>query len=219
MGEKILRQLFEKGFVVSPADLYRLRTEDLQQMTGFKEKSIQNLLQSLEKSKKTTLSRFIMALGIKYVGAETAEALAKSAGCLERLLEMDKVALLSIAGVGEKVADAVLAHFLDPQLRQQALDLIAAGVVFEEVICANPEHPFYGKNIVLTGTLQHLSRTEAKTKIAACGGKTSDTLNKKTDFLIVGENPGSKWEKAKEYGTQCLTESEFLSLCNLKSSQ
>lgn len=217
LGEKVLRQLFDKGFVRAPADLYRLQREDLQQLSGFKEKSIENLLRSLEKSKQTTLARFIMALGIKYVGVETAAGIAKRAGHLQALLQMRKEALLSIEGVGEKVADAILAHFADPSLRQQALDLIAVGVVPEEVVCQNQDHPFYGKNIVLTGTLTHLSRSEAKEKIAACGGKTSDTLNKKTDFLVVGENPGSKWEKAKAYGTKCLTEAEFFNLLGIHS--
>lgn len=218
LGEKVLRQLFDKGFVRAPADLYRLQQEDLQQLSGFKEKSIENLLRSLENSKHTTLARFVMALGIKYVGVETAAAIAKRAGSLETLLEMKKETLLSIEGVGAKVADAILAHFADPTLRQQALDLVAVGVIPGEVVCQNQDHPFYGKNIVLTGTLQWLSRNEAKEKIAACGGKTSDTLNKKTDFLIVGENPGSKWEKAKDYGTKCLVETEFFALLESKNS-
>lgn len=213
LGEKVLVQLFQNGFVKKLADIYHVREEQLAQLSGFKQKSIQNLLSSIQKSKETSLSRFIMALGIKYVGAETAEALAEAAGSLDTLMEMGQEALLQIEGVGEKVAASVAAYCADLSHKAEVAELLAAGVHFRN---KKPsifvDHPCFGKIFVLTGTLEQFSRAEAKQLIEERGGKMVDSVTKKTDYLVAGNEPGSKLEKARQTGVPVLDESAFLSL-------
>lgn len=212
LGEKVVEQLFNKGFVRAPSDIFRLTQEQLAQLDNFKAKSIHNLLTSIEKARDVTLARFIMALGIKYVGSGTAEALAVKAGDIYHLMEMTTDDLLKIEGVGEKVAGAVWDYFVDPNNRREIEQLLSNGVKPHSFKATFGEHAFNGMTFVLTGTLQKYSRNEAAALIKERGGKVTDSVSKKTDFVLAGESAGSKLEKAQTLGIKILSEEAFLSM-------
>lgn len=213
MGEKVVEQLFEKGFIAVPSDIYTLTEMELSQLDGFKEKSIQNLLASIEKSKQVSLPKLIMALAIKYVGAGTAELLAHKAGDLEKLTQLTYEELLEVDGIGEKVAEAVIEYFDDPRNQKEIDRLLKLGVKPEQTrIVRINNHPFEGKTFVLTGTLEDFSRDDAAKLIKERGGKISSSVSKNTDFVLAGESPGSKLEKAEKLGVKVLSESEFKKL-------
>lgn len=209
MGEKVVEQLVEKGLVSRISDIYLLDEKDLAKLDGFKEKSIQNLLESIEASRKCPLSRLIMGLGIKYVGTETAELLAEEAGDLPALMEMNEEDLVSIEGIGEKMAQAIVAFFKDKDNREEIKLLLAHGVHPQKMKKKIAGHHFSGKTFVLTGALQHYSRDEATALIKERGGKVSGSVSKNTDFVLVGDEPGSKYDKAKELGIKILSEEQF----------
>lgn len=213
LGEKIVMQLMEKGFVQRISDIYRLRSEDLFQLKNFKEKSVHNLLSSIEKSKTVDLSRFIMALGIKHVGVETAELIAARSGNLETLAAFTEAELLEIHGIGPKVAEAIVTFFADPENQDEITALLELGVApFFEKKKIFTEHPFQGKTFVLTGALQHYTRDGARDLIKERGGKVASTVSRTTDYLLLGEEAGSKLEKAEKLGIQILTEAAFQQL-------
>jgi DNA ligase (NAD+) len=213
MGEKVVEQLVKRGFVSRPSDIYRLTENELSKLDGFKEKSIQNLLNSIEASRHVNLSKFIMALGIKHVGSGTAELLAQRAGDVERLLLFTLEELKQIEGIGEKVATSVTEYFADPANSDELKRLMDSGVrpkqeerkVFEG-------HAFEGKIFVLTGTLPHYTRGAAATLIKERGGKVTDSVSKKTNYVLAGDEPGSKIEKAKTLGVLVLSEEDFQSM-------
>ncbi|NGX60442.1 MAG: DNA ligase [Chlamydiae bacterium] len=215
LGPKIVQQLVEKGLVKSIADIYGLTEEEISLLDGFKEKSIQNLLRSIEKSRKTTLPRLILSLGIPYVGEGIAELLAKHAGDIDTLAEMPLEELIEIEGVGEKVAESVVLYFQNPENLKEIHRLFHLGV-HPEKVKTQRGHPFFGKTFVLTGSLENYSRSEAATLIKERGGKVSGSVSKKTDYVLVGSEPGSKYDKAKELGIQILSEEEFTSLLDFK---
>lgn len=209
MGERVVEQLVEKGLVSRISDIYLLNEKDLSQLDGFKEKSIKNLLDSIDASRKCALSRFIMGLGIKYVGVETAELLAEEAHDLDTLMEMKEEDLLAIEGIGEKTAPAIVAFFKDKDNREEIRLLLAHGVHPQKMKRKMTGHPFSGKVFVLTGALQHFTRDEAMALIKERGGKTSGSVSRNTDYVLVGDEPGSKYDKAKELGIQILSEEQF----------
>ncbi|MBS0625839.1 MAG: NAD-dependent DNA ligase LigA [Verrucomicrobia bacterium] len=210
MGEKVVEQLVEKGLVSRVSDIYLLTEDDLATLEGFKEKSIQNLLDSIEKSRKCPLSRFIMALGIKYVGTETAELLAEEARDLDHLMHMSEEELLHIEGIGEKTASAIVEHFSDRANREEIRLLLDHGVTPQRQKRQKiAGHIFSGKTFVLTGALKHYTRDEAASLIKERGGKTAGSVSKNTDYVLVGEDPGSKYDKAKELKIDILSEEQF----------
>lgn len=209
LGPEIVKKLIEYGFVSHVSDLYRLTEEELSQLEGFKEKSIKNLLKSIEDSKKTTLARFIFAIGIPYVGEGTAGLLADSAGSIEKLSEMSEEELCAIDGVGDKVADSIIEFLSDPAHQKEIEDLLHLGVKPTAQLQKIEGHPFAGKTFVLTGSLEGLTRSEAGALIKERGGKVSGSVSKKTDFVLVGEDPGSKYDKAKDLGITILDEASF----------
>lgn len=209
MGEKVALQCVEKGLISRISDIYLLDEEALKKLEGFKEKSIRNLLNSIEASKKCPLSRFIMGLGIKYVGTETAETLAEEAGSIEKLLQMSEEEFLLIDGIGEKTAKAIHAFFQEKENREEIHLLIKNGVTPQKMKEKMLGHLFSGKTFVLTGSLQNYSRDAAAALIKERGGSVSGSVSKKTDFVLVGEDPGSKYDKAKELKIRILTEEEF----------
>lgn len=213
LGEKVMEQLFKKGFVRSPSEIFCLTSEQLSQLNNFKEKSINNLLTSIHKAKDVSLARFIMALGIKYVGSGTAEALAIKAGDIHHLMQMSIENLLKIEGIGDKVANAVYDYFADKNHGAEIERLLANGVTPHSMkMMAFGDHPFSGKTFVLTGTLETYSRSEAAALIRERGGKITDSVSKKTDFLIAGEDPGSKMEKAQHLQVKIVMEKDFLNM-------
>jgi DNA ligase (NAD+) len=213
MGEKVVVQLFQRGFVKIPSDIYTLTKVELSQLTNFKTKSIQNLLKSIEESKDVSLARFIMALGIKYVGSGTADLLASKAGNIEILMQLSEEDLKRIEGVGDKVAKSVKDYFNHPNHQKEIRRLMALGINPKTTeVQSFKDHLFNGKTFVLTGGLEHFTRTKAASLIKERGGKVSDSVSKKTDYVVSGLDPGSKLEKAHSLGIKILSESEFITL-------
>ena len=208
LGAKAVEKLASLGLVTVFSDFYRLREEDLARVEGFKEKSISNILRSLEASKKTTLARFIFALGIKHIGSVAAEAIADEVGTVEGFLELTRDDLLAIEGVGEVVADSVMEFLAHPE---EVHALLSVGVV-PKGRKKMTSHPFSGKTVVITGTLEAYSRSEAAELIKQRGGKVSGSVGPSTDYLLVGEDAGSKLDRARKLGTPILTEAEFTAL-------
>ncbi|MGA8163810.1 MAG: NAD-dependent DNA ligase LigA [Waddliaceae bacterium] len=211
LGEKIVERLMQRGFVKVPSDLYGLTKSQLFQLDGFKDRAVQRLLASIDQSRHVSLPRLIMALGIPYVGTGTAELLANNSGSIEALSIMDKEALMSIEGVGKKVAGAVVDYFKDPENRKEMARLFACGV-FPQSIAIKRDSAFFQKQFVLTGTLQRHTRSAASMLIKQRGGRVTSSVSNKTDYVLVGESPGSKLKKAKASGIRILTEAEFESL-------
>lgn len=213
LGEKVVTQLVELGFVKRLSDIYELTEEQLFQLKNFKEKSVQNLLESIEKSKDVSLGRLIMALGIKFVGAETADILAARAGNLENIALMTEEELLEIEGIGPKVAESVVTFFADRDHQEEIGRLLENGVKPRvKQVKGFKEHPFQGKTFVLTGGLEHYTRDHARSLIKERGGKVSSSVSKATGYVLVGADPGSKFEKAKKLGVAILSEEEFIAL-------
>jgi DNA ligase (NAD+) len=219
LGEKVVEQLVKKKLIRQPSDLYSLTAKDLAQLDGFKEKSIHNLLHSIDVSRKVLLSRFIIALNIRYIGEETADILAREAGSIHKLAAMSKDDLLSIQGVGDKMADALVHFFKEASHRKEIENLLAAGVHPEAPKkITRTDHAFFGKTFVLTGALQGFTRDEAAEQIKERGGKVTGSVSKKTDYLLVGEDPGSKLDKARELHIHILDEHQFKELLDSKRS-
>ena len=209
MGESVVEQLVEKGLISRPSDIYTLDELGLAQLEGFKEKSISNLLESIDASRTCTLARFIMGLGIKYVGVETAELLAEHSQDLDHLLSLTESDLIAMEGIGNKTAQAIIEALHDPEIKAEIKSLLAHGVDPKQSERKISGHPFSGKTFVLTGTLSHYKRDEAAKLIKERGGRVSGSISKETDYLLLGEDPGSKYDKAKKLGTQILSEQQF----------
>lgn len=216
LGEKVVLQLVESGYVKTPSDIYALTEKELSTLRNFKEKAVTNLLRSIEASKHIPFSKFLMALGIKHVGAETAELLAIHARDIETLAAMEEEELVAIPHIGPKVAASLVTFFADGEHREEIARLFAQGVTpYPPQVSALHNHPFQGKTFVLTGTLAHASREEATAQIKERGGRVSSSVSSQTDYLLLGENPGSKYDKAKQLGVTLLTEEEFLALLSV----
>jgi len=211
MGEKVIEQLVEKGFVRNISDLYTLTEKEVSQLEGFKEKSVSNLLESINASRKVSLARFILALGIKYIGERTAEILAEAAGNIDTLAKMSEEELKEIEGIGDKTAKAIVDYFADSSHLKEIHALFKLGVHPQapKKIHVKKGHDFFGKTFVLTGTLQNYTRDQATALIKERGGKVASSVSKKTDYVVVGEDPGSKLDKARELHVKTLEEDEF----------
>ncbi|HSX26245.1 MAG TPA: NAD-dependent DNA ligase LigA [Chlamydiales bacterium] len=212
MGEKVVEQLVEKGLISRISDIYLLDEKKLAELDGFKDKSIHNLLASIDASRKCPLSRFIMGLGIKSVGTETAELLAEEARDLDTLLQMKEEDFLALSGIGEKTAQTIAEFFSDPDNREEIKLLLKHGVEPQKMKKKMTGHAFSGKTFVITGTLHNFSRDEATALIKERGGHVSGSVSKKTDYVLVGDDPGSKYDKAKELSIQILSEKQFQNL-------
>ncbi len=209
MGDKVVEHLVEKGLVTRISDIYLLTALDLVQLEGFKEKSIQNLLKSIEASKNCPLSRFIMGLGIPYVGIETAEELANTARDIHVLMQMKEADFRAIQGIGDKTAGAIYAFFQEEEHREEIKHLLSHGIKPQRMQEKIVSLAISGKTFVLTGTLEKYSRDEAASLIKERGGKVSGSVSKNTDYVLAGADPGSKLKKAQELGVAILTEAEF----------
>ncbi|MGR3973557.1 MAG: NAD-dependent DNA ligase LigA [Candidatus Rhabdochlamydia sp.] len=213
LGEKVVAQLVRKKLICHSSDLYSLSSDDLFLLEGFKDKAVHNLLKSIEKSKHITLSRLILALGIRYIGEETAEVLAKAAGSIEKLSQMSYDELKNIQGVGAKMAEAVVEFLKHPHHQEQIQALLHQGVMpIPPLQITRTDHLFYNKVFVLTGSLQQFSRDEATRLIKERGGKVTGSVSKKTDYVLAGDEAGSKLEKARLLGIQVIEEGEFKEL-------
>ncbi|NMF97986.1 NAD-dependent DNA ligase LigA [Aromatoleum toluolicum] len=207
LGDKLVDQLVEAGIVKTPADLYKLGVLALANLPRMAEKSAANLLAAIEKSRHTTLARFIFALGIRNVGEATAKDLARHFGSLDALMDATAERLVEVRDVGPVVAQSIAGFFAEAHNREVIEQLRAAGVTWEEGEPAAPvAGSASGKVFVLTGTLPTMSRDEAKALIEAHGGKVSGSVSKKTDYVVAGAEAGSKLAKAEELGVVVLDE-------------
>ena len=208
-SEKTAEQLFEKLDIRSIADLYKLNFDELLTLDKFGPKKAQNLLDAVERSKTPELYRFIYALGIPNVGVKTAKDLVNKFKSIEGLKNATFEELISVQDVGDIVAKCVLEFFHEEKVLNTIEELFNLGVkpIFEETVIV--ESSFNGKTVVVTGTLQNYSRGEIKAKLEGLGAKVSGSVSKKTDYVIAGEEAGSKLTKAQDLGVTVLTEEEF----------
>jgi DNA ligase (NAD+) len=213
LGDKIIEQLVEQDLVKSPADLYTLTSEQLAEMERMGEKSATKLVQAIDKSRDTTLPRFLFALGIRDVGEATALALAQHFGRLDPLLTASADEIQQVQDVGPIVAAHVAAFFASPEHREVIDRLQKQGLKWPDV--ARPSvagQPFAGMTFVITGTLDSMSREEAQEALLALGAKVSGSVSKKTRYVVAGAEAGSKLKKAVELGVEVLDEAKFLQL-------
>lgn len=211
MGPAVLEGLVNAGWVHSPADLYDLTEEQIASLERMGKKSASNLMNALEKSKQNDLSKVIFALGIPEVGEKTAAELASAFGSMEKLSWATLEQLTALDGFGEVVAQNIVSFFLEERNRVQIERLAKAGVNMESTKVKAGD-TFEGKTFVLTGTLPTLKRNEAKELIESLGGKVSSSVSKKTDYVVAGEEAGSKLTKANELGITILTEEQLLQM-------
>ncbi|RTZ73942.1 MAG: DNA ligase [Gammaproteobacteria bacterium] len=207
LGDKLVEQLVDKGLVQDPADLYALTKEQLVGLERMGEKSAQNLLDALERSKETTLARFLYAIGIREVGEATAQTLARHFGSLQAIENASEEELQQVPDIGPVVAAYIASFFRQPHNQEVIHKLIEAGVHWpEEEAAPKPEElPLHGKTFVLTGALSR-PREEVKERLQELGARVSGSVSKKTDYVVVGENPGSKYDRAKALGVTVLEE-------------
>jgi DNA ligase (NAD+) len=222
LGDKLVDQLVDGGIVRTPADLYKLGLAKLAALERMAEKSAANVVAAIEKSKDTTMGRFIYALGIRNVGEVTAKDLARHFGTLDALIDASVEQLMEAPDVGPVVAESVAGFFRERHNREVIAQLRAAGVRWKEGAPASSMPgqaaraatggPFTGKIVVLTGTLGAMTRDEAKDRIEALGGKVTGSVSSKTDYVVAGEEAGSKLDKARALGVKVLDEAQFLKM-------
>ena len=213
LGDKLVEQLVDGNIIRTLPDLYRLGFASLAQLDRMADKSAKNLVDALEKSKNTTLPRFLFGLGIRHVGEATAKELARHFGKLDAVMAASEEALLEVADVGPIVAKSIRTFFDQPHNREVVEQLRACGVTWEEgEPAAVAPKPLSGKTFVITGTLPTLSRDEAKDRLEAAGAKVAGSVSKKTDFVVAGTEAGSKLVKAQELGIDVIDEAALLQL-------
>ncbi len=209
-GDNIVEDFYNMGYLKNVVDFYELKQykEELMELEGFGNKSINNLLSNIEKSKNNSLERLLFGLGIRYVGSKTAKILAKNYLNIDNLIQASYDDLIKVKDIGEVIAKSVVEYFQSN--RQLIEELKKHNINMSYLGKTNVNENFAGKTFVLTGTLSSITRNEAKEKIEELGGNVSGSVSKKTDYVVVGENPGSKYENALKLGIEILTESEFL---------
>jgi DNA ligase (NAD+) len=207
LGEKLVDQMVDAGVVKTLPDLYRMGLANIVALERMGEKSAQNLLAGLEKSKSTTMPRFLFSLGIRHVGEATARDLARHFGKLDAIMDASVEQLLQVPDVGPVVAESIHTFFTQPHNREVIEQLRACGLHWEESEpAAQAPKPLSGKTVVLTGTLPTLTRDEAKDLLEAAGAKVAGSVSKKTDYVVAGTEAGSKLDKARELGVPVLDE-------------
>jgi len=214
VGINLVEQFVQAGLVSDAADLYRLQKEDLLKLEGFAEKKAENVLQAIANSKSQSLARLIVGLGIRGVGEVVALDLAKRFKSLDALMAAPLEELQEIEGIGPNTAQAIVDWFRQPRNRELLEKFRAAGVypIEREKKTEETKQTFAGMTFVVTGTLQHFTREEVKNYIEQRGGKVTDSVSKKTHYVLVGENPGSKLEKARSLNVPVIDEAKFLEM-------
>ncbi len=210
LGPKQIDALMENNLIATYADIFRLTEDELLALPRFAEISAEKLIKSISTRRTVTLARFITALSIPQVGEETAEDLAEHFGSLGKLMKAEQTELSEINGVGEVVAEKVQEFFADSGNKEIIADLLKE-IKIEKVI-KKTAGKFTGQTFVLTGTMDKLTRDEAKQKIKDLGGEVTDSVSKNTTYLVAGDKPGSKYTKATQLDVQILSEPEFLNL-------
>ncbi len=218
LGEKVLRALVEKQLIASPLDLYRLTREDILKLDKKKEKSADNLINAIEKSKSNDLYRIVYALGIRHIGQKAAKLLANRLMTLDHIANAEISEILSIEGYGDIMAESVVSYFSLDESKKLVEEIKALGINTENKSAPAPiseNSPFAGKTFVITGTLPTYKRSEAAAVIEKLGGKVSSSVSKKTDYVLAGEEAGSKLTKAQTLGITVIDEDEFNRMKNL----
>ncbi|HEX8968486.1 MAG TPA: helix-hairpin-helix domain-containing protein, partial [Chloroflexota bacterium] len=211
VGEKLAWNLIDSHLVYDPSDLYRLTRDQLLALERMGDKSAQNVLDNIEASQHRSLTRVLFALGIRYVGYQNAELLARAFGTMARIREASVEEILAVEGIGPRIAESVHAWFRDPESLRMLDKLVAAGVNMSEST-ATLSGPLAGLTIVVTGRLEHQSRTQIEQRIKDLGGAVGDSVSKKTSYVVAGEDAGSKLARAQKLGTPILDEAGFESL-------
>jgi DNA ligase (NAD+) len=211
LGERTVAELLDRDLIADVGDIYSLTPEAIAKLPLFKDKSITNLIEAIHASRDRSIDRLLYGFGIRHVGSSAARLLADHFGSMDALMAASLEELAAVDGVGEVIARAVRDFFDRPGTVEVIEKLRRAGVRFAERR-VKPSGPLVGKSFVITGTLEKLAREEAKERIEALGGKVTSSLSKKTDYLVVGENPGSKLEKATKLGVATLDETAFSAL-------
>ncbi|MGE0350178.1 NAD-dependent DNA ligase LigA [Hydrogenophaga sp.] len=220
LGEKLVEQLVDSGLIKTLPDLYRLGFTTLAGLERMADKSAQNIVDALEKSKRTTLPRFLFGLGIRHVGEATAKEMARHFGQLDRIMDASVDQLLEVSDVGPVVAQSIRTFFDQPHNREVVEQLRACGLTWEEgEPAARAPQPLAGKTFVLTGTFPSLSRDQARDLLEAAGAKVAGSVSKKTDYVVAGAEAGSKLEKAQSLGVAVLDEAGMLALLNAPEAQ
>jgi len=213
LGEKLTSQLLDEKLINTVADLYDLTVEQLSNLERMGEKSARNLIQALERSKRTTLPRFLYALGIREVGEATANLLARHLGSLEAIAQADEEGLQAIPDIGPTVARHITVFFRQPHNNEVIQKLRAARVRWDDIVVeAERVQPLKDVTFVITGTLETLTREEAIAQLKALGAKVTTAVSRKTRYLAAGSNPGSKLAKAAELGVEVIDEEKLLSM-------
>jgi DNA ligase (NAD+) len=212
VGPKIIARFKDERLISDASDIFKLRKEDIAPLDRFGEKSAENIIESINIHKKISFAKFIYALGIPHVGEETAIDLADEFGSLEKLMRASLEEIDKIPNVGEAVSKSIAEYFADSHNRDYVKRLLKAGVEITHEKTKKTSGPFLGKKVVVTGTLESLSREEAKDAVRAAGGDWVSSVSKNTDYVVVGSEPGSKAEKAKQLGVKILDEKKFLKL-------
>lgn len=219
LGTKVAQALVDAGLVQDIADLYYLKVEDFLQLPGFALKKARNLYEAIQRSKKTPLSRFLYALGIRHVGEVTAQLLAQHFKNLETIKKASLTDLMSVPGIGPEAARAIWEWFRNERNLQILEKFRKAGLTFEEektVEEVPEEKNLAGLTFVFTGALKSMSREEAKRKVQALGGRVTSSVSRNVDYVVVGENPGSKYDRARALGLKIINEEEFLHMIGEK---
>ncbi|MDO8470490.1 MAG: NAD-dependent DNA ligase LigA [bacterium] len=210
LGPKIIDTLIEEHLISGAADIFQLQEGDLVPLDRFGEKSASNIVASIKASKEVVLSRLLFSLGIRHMGEETAYDVAEHFGTIEKLMRADKESLLAVRDVGEVVAESIEQWFQNKSNRKLIADLLSAGVKIQKEKRRAGSTRLSGKTFVLTGELEGMTRDEAKERIRSLGGEVSESVSSRTAYVVTGENPGSKLEKAKKLGIKTLPEKKFL---------
>lgn len=212
LGPKIIEQLYNKKLIQNYADIFKLSVDSLKPLERFAEKSAQNTIDSINKSKTIELGRFINALGIPMVGEETAFDLAEHFGSIKDLMNANFEEVNKVYGVGTRVAQSIVDYFSDPDNKNLINRLISSGIKITNPEKAAMEGPLKGKTFVFTGGLETITRGEAEEKVRKLGGDASSSVSKNTDYVVAGTDPGSKFDKAQKLGIKILSEQQFLKM-------
>ena len=219
VGEKLVYAMLQAELIHDFSDLYHLTREQVQSLERMAEKSAQNVIDSIEASKQRPLNRVLFALGIRYVGDQTATLLANHFGSMDALMNASEEEIVEVEGIGPKIADSVYAYFQEPRNRDTIRRLHEAGLTLEaEKREAAGDQPLAGLAFVVTGTLARHSRLQIESRIKELGGVVSDSVSKKTSYVLVGENPGSKVRRAQQLGTPIISEDDFEGLVSEKAA-
>jgi DNA ligase (NAD+) len=213
LGIALIEQLVDVGLVKNFADVYKLKKSQLVELERLADKSAQNVIDAIEESKTRPLWRFVAAMGIRHIGGQSAQILAEHFGSLDELMDAGQETLGSIDQIGPTMAKSIYDYFRDEKNHTVIKELLAAGVRPEQQKMVRSDR-LAGKTIVVTGTLETLTRQQAEQAVKQAGGKTSSSVSKKTGFVLAGKEPGSKLDKANQLGVKVIDENEFLRMVN-----